>query len=219
MNKFILLLIFVIGLFSFGSCAIKIIDRPVDFTKKRIQLTKDYMADHYGIHPKDISIEPKIIVLHWTETNTLQEAFDIFKPDTIQYRGIVSKSSKLNVSVQFLVDRDGSIYRIMPETWMGRHAIGINYNSIGVENIAGADNTDNLTNEQLKANIKLVKYLAKKYPSIKYLIGHYEYTDFENTPLWLEKDDNYRTLKTDPSKSFMAKVRKATKSLGLKKPA
>jgi hypothetical protein len=60
-----------------------------------------------------------------------------------------------------------------------------------------------------------VEYLYEKYP-IEYLIGHYEYTNFEDHPLWLEKDNNYRTLKTDPGKDFMEKVRKATKNLNFK---
>ena len=32
------------------------------------------------------------------------------------------------------VDRDGTICRLMPETWMARHVIGLNYSAIGIEN-------------------------------------------------------------------------------------
>ena len=60
-----------------------------------------------------------------------------------------------------------------------------------------------------------MKYLKDKY-DIDYLIGHYEYTLFENHPLWLEKDDGYRTKKTDPGPDFMFKVRKAVKNLEFK---
>jgi len=41
----------------------------------------------------------------------------------------------LNVSAHFLVDRDGTIYQLMPETRMARHAIGVNHLAIGVENV------------------------------------------------------------------------------------
>ena len=116
------------------------------------------------------------------------------------------------------MDRDGSIYRLIPETWMARHVIGVNYYSIGVENVGGKGAIDNMTKKQIDANIKLVKYLVKKYPNIEYLIGHYEYTNFESTRFWMEKDPTYRTLKTDPSEAFMAKIREATESLDLIKP-
>jgi N-acetyl-anhydromuramyl-L-alanine amidase AmpD len=107
------------------------------------------------------------------------------------------------------VDKDGTIYRLMPENYMGRHIIGLNHCAIGIENIGGTAESP-LTKEQLKANIKLVNYLAKKY-DIDFLIGHYEYTNFEDHALWLEKDDGYRTKKTDPGEDFILAIRKATK--------
>jgi len=218
MNNLILLAVLITGLTSCNQNEIKIINKPIDFSENRVRLTLDYIGAHYGIYPKDITIKPKIIVLHWTESNDFDESFNIFKPGKIQYDGIVANASQLNVSVHFLVDRDGTIYRLMPETWMARHVIGINYHSIGVENVGGKGAIDNMTKKQIEANIKLVKYLANKYPTIEYLIGHYEYTNFESTRFWMEKDPTYRTVKTDPGKAFMTKVREATESLHLEKP-
>ena len=57
--------------------------------------------------------------------------------------------------------------------------------------------------------------MKKKYP-IDYVIGHYEYQLFEKTDLWLEKDDSYRTVKTDPNKEFMKEIRKRIKKLDIK---
>ena len=102
-----------------------------------------------------------------------------------------------------------------PETRMARHTIGLNHCAIGVENVGGTADLP-LTKAQLKSNIWLVKYLKEKYSTIDYLIGHYEYTRFEGHPLWLEKDEGYRTVKDDPSKEFMKKVRKAVKNLNFK---
>ena len=53
------------------------------------------------------------------------------------------------------------------------------------------------------ANIFIVNYLKKKFPSIEYVVGHHEYRCFEKTELWLEKDDGYRTEKFDPGANFM----------------
>ena len=74
------------------------------------------------------------------------------------------------------------------------------------------------TDAQIEANIRLVRYLAEKYPTIEYLIGHMEYLDFEGHPLWLELDPGYRTEKTDPGDRFMTAVRDAVADLGLEGP-
>ncbi|HAT9722480.1 TPA: N-acetylmuramoyl-L-alanine amidase, partial [Legionella pneumophila subsp. pneumophila] len=42
---------------------------------------------------------------------------------------------------------------------------------------------------------------------IKYLIGHNEYLQYKGTALWLEKDPNYQTDKTDPGPTFVKKVK------------
>jgi len=97
---------------------------------------------------------------------------------------------------------------------MARHVIGLNHSSIGIENVGGSEDLP-LTSKQVESNIKLIKYLKDKYSTIEYLIGHYEYKDFEDTELWLEIDTSYRTMKVDPGKNFMSSVRKEIKNLGL----
>jgi N-acetyl-anhydromuramyl-L-alanine amidase AmpD len=198
-------------LFLISSCGISnsIIDKPIQFDTERIELTKAYMKNRYGLERNSIVINPKMIVLHWTAIPTFEGSFDAFYNATLpSWRPDIENVSGLNVSTHFLVDKDGTIYRMMPENYMGRHVIGLNHCSIGVENVGGTKESP-LTDKQLKANVKLVKYLAKKY-DIEFLIGHYEYTNFEGHPLWLEVDEGYRTEKTDPGKDFMIKARKAT---------
>ena len=208
-----------------GACAhggrsadLTIIDRPVPFSEERTQLTRDYIREHYGVEASSIEIVPRIIVLHWTAGTTLQGDYNTFVPATLRGRADLAKASALNVGIQFLVDRDGTIYRLMPETWMARHVIGLNYNAIGVENVGGVKDVADLTPQQLDANIRLVRYLAKKYPTINYLIGHHEYRTFEGHPLWLERDTAYRTTKSDPGESFMQAVRAAVRDRNLKGP-
>jgi len=199
---------------------IKIIDKPIDFGKERIAMTKSYIKDHYGMKVKNIKITPKIIVLHWTAEMSFDKSFKRLQPQKLLTdRKDISKASLLNVSAQFLVARDGTIFRLMPEDWMARHVIGLNYSSIGVENVGGKGNKiDDLTLAQRKSNIALVKYLKAKYPSIEYMIGHHEYRQMESTSLWLEKDKGYRTVKSDPGKKFMSDIRSAVKPLKLKTP-
>lgn len=196
-----------------------IIDKPVPFPDERIQLTRGYIREHYGIEAAGIDIVPRIVVLHWTAGKSLTGDFNTFTPTTLRGRADLREASQLNVAIQFLVDRDGKIYRLMPETWMARHVIGLNYNAIGVENVGGGRGVDDLTPEQRAANVWLVRYLAKKYPTIEYLIGHHEYRLFEGHPLWLERDTAYRTIKSDPGDSFMTAVRSQVRELRLKGPA
>lgn len=197
------------------STQIAIVDKPITFDENRRILTLEYLQKRYGLEQDSPEIIPKMIVLHWTVIPTFNESFEAFNPATLpNWRPDIKNVSGLNVSSQFMVDRDGTIYRLMPETTMARHVIGLNHCAIGVENIGGAEDLP-LTKAQLKSNIWLVRNLVDRY-NIDYLIGHYEYTLFEDHPFWLENDLGYRTVKTDPGKDFMTKVRKAVKDLNFK---
>jgi len=188
--------------------ALSIIDRPICFDQVRIKLTKDYIQKHYGLKVENIKIKPRIIAIHWTGLSDFNTSYNRFANVSLPTdRADIVKASALNVSAHFMVDRDGTVYRLMNETNMGRHIIGLNYSSIGIENVGGNDNKDNLTPSQLQANIQLIQYLQEKYKSIDYLVGHHEYTQCTDMPLWLEKDDNYRTIKHDPGIPFMKKLR------------
>ncbi len=216
--KNIVLLLSIIVLYLDAN-TIKIIKKPIDFGRQRVAMTKQYIQQHYGKNVKDITIQPKIIVLHWTAEMNFQKSFMRLKPEKLlSDRKDIQKASQLNVSAHYLVDRDGTIYALMPDNYMARHVIGLNYSAIGIENVGGNNNKkEDLTQAQLRSNIALVQYLKKKYPDIEYLIGHYEYRNMEKTNLWLERDKNYRTTKRDPGKHFMFKVAAAVKSLGLKR--
>ncbi|WP_282076170.1 N-acetylmuramoyl-L-alanine amidase [Maribacter aquivivus] len=208
---------FVLGLLILSCSSTKsIVDHPITFNEERKILTLEYLQNRYGLEQDSPKIVPKMIVLHWTVIPTFEKSFEAFDPVTLpNWRPDIKNVSGLNVSSQFMVDRDGTIYQLLPETTMARHVIGLNHCAIGVENVGGTEELP-LTKAQLKSNIWLVKYLKDKY-DIDYLIGHYEYTLFENHPLWLEIDEGYRTVKTDPGPEFMANVRKAVKNLDFKK--
>jgi len=198
-----------IGILSI-SCSMekKIVDKPIVFDEQRVYLTKEYFKNRYGLNKDSITIIPKMIVLHHTVIPTFEKTFEAFNAPTLpNWRPEIGNASGLNVSSHFVVDRDGTIYRLMPENYMARHVIGLNHCSIGVENVGGTPEYP-LTEAQVTANIKLVNYLANKY-DIDYLIGHHEYSVFGEHQLWLEVDEGYRTKKNDPGNAFMQKVRKA----------
>jgi len=202
---------------ALGACSTQkeIVDIPIIFDEQRVELTKEYLLNRYELDQDTPEITPKMVVLHWTAIPSLKKSFEAFNRSTLpNWRPDLVNVSGLNVSSHFLVDQDGTIYRLMPETTMARHTIGLNHCAIGIENVGGTEGLP-LTKKQLRSNIYLVNYLASKY-DIDYVIGHQEYTLFEGHPLWLEVDDGYRTEKTDPGMDFVEKVRNATKKFNFK---
>ncbi len=191
--------------------------RPINFNQERIDLTLAYRRIHQDPQAKDILIQPKVIILHWTGINSLESTWNYFNRTRAETaRPELAAAGEVNVSAQFLVDRDGTIYRLTPETWMARHCIGLNHVAIGIENVGDGEKFP-LTDAQVKANAALVRYLKGKY-AIEYLIGHMEYRKMESTPLFLERDPEYRNNKPDPGMDFMRKVRKLAEDLKLQGP-
>jgi len=213
-NAFLLFLTICLSLISCNS--INIIDKPITFDQERSDLTIEYLENHYGLKQKEPTIIPKMVVVHWTVIPTLDKTFEAFDPSRLPgWRPDIADASALNVSSQFLIDQDGTIYRLLPDTTMARHVIGLNHCAIGIENVGGTGDKP-LTKAQLNSNIKLIRHLKKKYPDIEYIIGHFEYTYFEGHELWLEKDDGYRTVKTDPGIDFINAIRNKTSNYNWK---
>ena len=207
-NHLILLL-----LVSLTSCSVsrKIVDKPIVFDEERKELTLQYLEERYGLEQNTPEIVPKMVVLHWTAIPSLKESFEAFNKSTLPTRRPdIKQASSLNVSSHFLIDQTGTIFRLMPETFMARHTIGLNHCAIGVENVGGTKELP-LTKAQLKSNIWLVKYLAEKY-AIDYVIGHHEYRAFEKHSLWLEKDAGYRTKKQTQALNLCKKYAKLPKN-------
>lgn len=200
-----IILLMLLSIFVF---ALEIKNTPIEFGKLRIELTKSYIKEHYGLKSDDIKIVPRIIVVHYTGIDDFEDSLSRFIPSILLTdRKDISDAGALNVSAHFIVERDGTVHQLMPMDYMARHVIGLNYSAIGIENIGGANHKENLTVEQLISNIELINYLKKKFNTIEYLVGHHEYRCFEGSELWLEKDDNYRTSKQDPGEIFMRDLR------------
>ena len=192
-----------------------IIQQPIQQNATRDALTLEYLRQRYGIEQTEPTITPTMVVVHWTVIPTLQQTLDAFDaPELPAARDGIRRGGKLNVSSQFVIDRDGSIYQLLPETYMARHTIGLNYTAIGIENIADGKDLP-MTEAQLEANTQLIRYLAQKYP-IEFVLGHSEYRAFKGTRWWKERDANYITEKNDPDPAFMQRLRARLLDLTLK---
>ena len=183
-----------------------IIDRPVRLTEYRKQLTREYAFRHYG--EEFTEIVPQAVIVHWTESSEADGVYDYFYKE-------VRKDGTLNVCSQFLVDRDGTIFRLTPETLLDRHAIGYNWCAIGIENVGGVDRKEDLTPSQLQANVLLIRYLREKYPTVRYVWGHYQQKSAEKSGLYKESISGYYHAKVDPGPKFMKALQKNLKDTGL----
>ena len=215
MKKFLLVIIFAqIFILSVASAAnetLPIIYKPIEWTEKRERLIEEYALEHYGFSAT--SIIPQAIVVHWTANGSFEETYDYFYNEEFT-RGI--DKGTLNVASHFVVDRDGTIYRLTPENALNRHAIGYNWCAIGIENVGGVDGKEDLTPAQLEANINLIRYLHENYPTIEYVFGHYQQVEARASGLFIEKVPDYFAGKPDPGKKFMQALRENLENDGLK---
>lgn len=183
-----------------------VIKRPIHWDADRERLSLEYLLGRHGILTDTALIEPRIVVVHYTENMSVERTIKTFNPVFLPGREDLQTASSLNVSAQFVIGRDGRIYQLLQENQFARHTIGLNYCAIGIENIGTPKNP--LTEKQLQANTKLIKYLRKKY-AIEYVIGHHEYQAFKKTMWWKESNPTYITQKRDPGDKFMHALRKA----------
>lgn len=203
----------IIALFSLTLATHSIeVKRHPTISQKRLELTRDYAKKHYGINSY-LMHEPKIIVIHYSVLPSLKSVLSLFSQDEINpQRSRLLSQGKVNVGVHYVVDYNGDIYSLLPTSIMGRHTIGFNHTSIGIENVGTGE--DALTKEQIQANAKLIHYLTKKHPSITYLIGHMEYMNrtYPHFSLFLEKVEDYTpSIKIDPGWGFLKSLRKTLK--------
>jgi hypothetical protein len=212
-HRLIPLLLFVVATPAAAQRPSWIVDKPITWNEEREQLTREYRAAHYGEKSATSEIDPTIIVVHHTAIDTLKDSFKAFDGVRLKSRKKLLAASALNVSAHFLVDRDGTVYQLMPTTRMARHVIGLNWTAIGIENVGG--NKRELTGEQIRANAKLVRHLKREHPRITTLIAHSEYQRFRQSSLWKERDTLYITAKRDPAPSVMEGIRRRVDGLGL----
>lgn len=207
-----LLIVFLLSSLAMSS-GLQIFQKPISFSKTRQALTLEYIRQHYDPKASSINIQPVMVVVHWTATSNLQSTWNGFNNEILTGRADIARGGKVNTSAHYLIDRDGTIYQLMPENIMARHVIGLNCRAIGIENI-GSRNAP-LTKAQLEANAGLVQLIAQRH-QIKYLIGHLEYGRFRGSSLWEEKDKTYFTIKDDPGMDFMSALRARLKNKGFK---
>jgi len=116
--------------------ALAIVDAPIAWSDERERLTLEYRRRHSDPDATDLVIAPKVIVLHYTSGGSAKSTRAYFDNTRIEAsRKELARGGAVNVSSHFLVDRDGTIYRLQPETRFARHCIGLHHLAIGIANV------------------------------------------------------------------------------------
>ena len=182
------------------------VDNFILWTEHRDELIDEYTLEHYGMLCREIV--PRAVVVHWTASGTLESNWKFFYAEEMD-------DGTLNVASQFIVDRDGTTWRLMPETHFAKHAIGYNHCAIGIENVGGYGGREDLTEAQLAANVRLIRWLHAKYPTIEYVFGHYQQDAARASGLHIELVPDYYAGKPDPGAKFMRGLRAELEKDGL----
>jgi beta-N-acetylhexosaminidase len=149
--------------------ALHIVWKPIPFPPVRKAETARYAKAHYGID--SWVLHPKVIVEHFTANESFSATWNTFAanspdPELGQLPGTCA---------HFVVDKDGTIYQLVPLTVMCRHTVGLNYVAIGIEHVGTSDAEILHDAKQLRASLALTRYLMKRFHiAIRNVIGHNE---------------------------------------------
>ena len=155
-NVICLLFFMLIGFASAQKNELNIINKPINYSEERVRLSLEYLKEHHGLVQKTPTIVPKMIVLHYTAGGNVESNFKYFNKTHLENaRNTLKKQSTLNVSSQFIIDRDGTVYQLVEPNQFARHTIGLNYCAIGIENIGSKK--EPLTDKQVSANAQLIR--------------------------------------------------------------
>jgi N-acetylmuramoyl-L-alanine amidase len=147
-----------------------IVWKPIPFGAQRKGETVAYAKRHYRLATWRL-VDPRVIVEHYTASESFSSAYSTFAADT--------RDSELHelpgVCAHFVVDKDGTIYQLVPLTVMCRHTVGLNYTAIGIEHVGMSDAEILRNPRQLNASLRLTAWLMGRYGiQLRNVIGHNE---------------------------------------------
>jgi len=142
--------------------------RPIPFGQRRRAQMAAYSARHYGTWTWRLT-DPKAIVEHYTAGLTFQGAWNTFASNA-PHDGELP-----GTCAHFVIDRDGTIYQLVPLGTRCRHAVGMNATSIGIEHVGTSDAMVLGDRAQMRSSLRLTLWLMQTFHiAIRNVIGHNE---------------------------------------------
>jgi N-acetylmuramoyl-L-alanine amidase len=131
-----------------------------------------YSQRHYGT--RTWLLRPRVIVLHYTVGSTYRSARAVFASNSPNLGELPG------VAAHFVIDKDGTIYQLVPLYARVRHAIGLNHRALAIEMVQEggsgphwADAQILARKPQMRSALRLVRYLRARYGiRLRNVIGH-----------------------------------------------
>jgi N-acetylmuramoyl-L-alanine amidase len=147
-----------------------VVVKQIPFGPVRRAQTAAYAQRHYGIRSWRLA-NPRVIVQHTTGSNSFRSAFATFAanaPDS-------ELGERPGVCAHFVIDRDGTIYRLVRLDAMCRHTVGLNWAAFGIEHVGTSGRRTLGNRAQLSASLALTVWLMSRYRiELRNVIGHNE---------------------------------------------
>jgi N-acetylmuramoyl-L-alanine amidase len=148
----------------------QIVQKPIPFGVQRRSETAAYALRHYGLHTWRLE-RPQVIVEHYTASTTFSSAWNTFASD--------APDSELHerpgTCAHFVIDRDGTIYQLVPLSTICRHTVGLNWTAIGIEHVGTSDGSILDNPRQIASSLALTLWLMHRFGiALPNVIGHNE---------------------------------------------
>ena len=146
-----------------------IVWKPIPFGARRRAETAQYAERHYGV--RTWRLRPKVIVEHYTANESFSATWNAFAADAPD----PELGELPGTCAHFVVDRDGTIYQLVPLNTVCRHTVGLNAVAIGIEYVGTSDAEILHDAAQLRASLALTRWLMAKFHIARSnVIGHSE---------------------------------------------
>lgn len=147
-----------------------IVQKPIPLGRARRAETAAYAKRHYGLVTWRLR-SPHVIVEHYTATTSFASAWNTFAADTPD----AELGELPGTCAHFVIDRDGTIYQLVPLSVICRHTVGLNWTAVGIEHVGTSDASILDNPRQLRASLRLTLWLMARYRiSLPNVIGHAE---------------------------------------------
>ena len=148
----------------------RVVQTPIPFGLRRKAEMRAYANRHYGIDDYRLR-RPRVIVEHYTASNSFSSAFNTFAADTPD----VELGELPGVCAHYVIDRDGTIHQLVPTKIMCRHTVGLNWTAIGIEHVGVSDRQVLANRRQRAASLRLTRTLQGRFGiATRNVIGHAE---------------------------------------------
>lgn len=132
------------------------------------------------------------------DTIVLHSSYNSVGPDKYSVAGVLALYHRYGVSSHYLIDRDGTIYQLVPDRYLSYHAgisrmpdgrTSVNRFSIGIEVLNCRDGT--YTDAQYASLRWLIRREKSRYP-IEHIVGHGQIAPERRSDPW---NFNWETIR------------------------